>query len=147
MRIEVSARHMELTDSISEYAEKRAEKLTKYYDRIQQIDVIVDEHDFAAAMIGVHAATSIRDDQQLRTQVLHDAYGKRDLFERVSLVHVESAFHCQHRQALQLTTYKAASVASCGRARKVGYILVVETGLDFDLLGKTSQTSTSEHSR
>ena len=43
MRIEVSARHMELTDSISEYAEKRAEKLTKYYDRIQQID-LADTH-------------------------------------------------------------------------------------------------------
>ncbi len=45
MRIEVSARHMELTDSITEYAEKRAEKLTKYYDRIQQIDVIVDQEE------------------------------------------------------------------------------------------------------
>jgi putative sigma-54 modulation protein len=36
---------MELTDSISEYAEKRAQKLTKYFDRIQQIDVIVDQED------------------------------------------------------------------------------------------------------
>ena len=40
VNVVVSSRHMELTPPIKDYAEQKANKLTKYYDRIQEIEVI-----------------------------------------------------------------------------------------------------------
>jgi putative sigma-54 modulation protein len=34
-----------MTPAIKQYIEQKAQKLTKYYDRIQQIDVIVEKQD------------------------------------------------------------------------------------------------------
>ncbi len=44
MQIVVSARHAGITDEMKEYAERKASKLLKYYDKIQEIEVIL-EHD------------------------------------------------------------------------------------------------------
>jgi putative sigma-54 modulation protein len=38
----VSSRHMEVTPPMKSYAEQKANKLTKYYDRIQEIEVVFD---------------------------------------------------------------------------------------------------------
>ena len=38
MQVVITARHMTLTDQMKEHIERKASKLTKYYDRIQQID-------------------------------------------------------------------------------------------------------------
>src|ERR1700748_17775 len=38
----VSSRHMEVTPPLKDYAEQKAGKLEKYYDRIQDIEVILD---------------------------------------------------------------------------------------------------------
>jgi putative sigma-54 modulation protein len=40
--VNVSARHMEVTPPLKSYAEQKALKLPKYYDRIQEIEVILD---------------------------------------------------------------------------------------------------------
>ncbi len=40
--VKVSSRHMEVTDSLRDYAEKKAGKLIKYFDRIREIEVICD---------------------------------------------------------------------------------------------------------
>ncbi len=42
MNILVNVRHMEVTNAIRQYAEAKVEKLYKYYDNIQSIEVIVD---------------------------------------------------------------------------------------------------------
>ncbi|MBV8780632.1 MAG: ribosome-associated translation inhibitor RaiA [Phycisphaerae bacterium] len=42
MNVLVSSRHMELTPPIKTYAEQKANKLGKYYDRIRDIEVIFD---------------------------------------------------------------------------------------------------------
>ena len=42
MRIEVTARHGPVDDNIKAYAEKKARRLLKYYNRIQAIRVILD---------------------------------------------------------------------------------------------------------
>lgn len=42
MVVTVSARHMDVTPSLKTFAESKAEKLTKYYDRIQEIEVVFD---------------------------------------------------------------------------------------------------------
>ena len=42
MRIDVSARGMDLTDSVRGYAEEKAERLPRYYDGVEQILVVVE---------------------------------------------------------------------------------------------------------
>lgn len=56
MRIEISGRALELTDAITSYAERKCEKLTKFYDGVQEIEAVLDQrpHDFTAELI-VHA--------------------------------------------------------------------------------------------
>jgi len=43
MQINISGKHIDLTNSIEEYAQKKCDRLTRYYDRIQEIDVVVDQ--------------------------------------------------------------------------------------------------------
>jgi putative sigma-54 modulation protein len=40
--ITLSSRHMDVTQPLKEFAEQKAGKLLKYYDRIQEIEVIFD---------------------------------------------------------------------------------------------------------
>ena len=42
MVITVSSRHMDVTAALKAFAEQKVGKLTKYYDRIQEIEVIFD---------------------------------------------------------------------------------------------------------
>jgi len=42
MIVTVASRHMEVTPPLKEYAEQKANKLTRYYDRIQGIEVVID---------------------------------------------------------------------------------------------------------
>lgn len=42
MVVTLSSRHMDITDSLKSYAESKASKLVKYYDRIQEIEVVFD---------------------------------------------------------------------------------------------------------
>jgi putative sigma-54 modulation protein len=40
--VTISSRHMDVTEAMKAYAEQKANKLIKYYDLIQQIEVIFD---------------------------------------------------------------------------------------------------------
>ena len=42
MIVTISSRHMDVTPPMKGYAEQKAAKLTKYYDRIQEIEIIFD---------------------------------------------------------------------------------------------------------
>ena len=42
MIVTVSSRHMDVTEPLKAYAEQKANKLIKYYDRIQEIEVVFD---------------------------------------------------------------------------------------------------------
>lgn len=42
MNVIVSSRHMDVTPPMKTYAEQKAEKLLKYYDRIQEIEVVFE---------------------------------------------------------------------------------------------------------
>lgn len=42
MVVTISARHMDVTEALRAYAQQKAGKLTKYYDRIQEIEVVFD---------------------------------------------------------------------------------------------------------
>lgn len=41
---------MDVTEALKSYATQKANKLTKYYDRIQEIEVILDSHKDAASV-------------------------------------------------------------------------------------------------
>ena len=42
MIVTISARHMDVTPALRSYAEQKAGKLEKHYDRIQEIEVVFD---------------------------------------------------------------------------------------------------------
>ena len=42
MQVKISVKHMELTPPIEDYAFRKVEKFPRYFDRIQQIDVVID---------------------------------------------------------------------------------------------------------
>ncbi|MGN6626649.1 MAG: ribosome hibernation-promoting factor, HPF/YfiA family [Tepidisphaeraceae bacterium] len=42
MNIVVSSRHMDLTPALKAHAENKARKLLTYFDRIQEIEVVID---------------------------------------------------------------------------------------------------------
>ena len=47
MQITVSGKHIEITAAIKQYATEKVAKLPRYYDRIQEIDVVADKIDNA----------------------------------------------------------------------------------------------------
>ncbi len=53
MQIQVTARHVEVTDDIRDYAYSKANRLTRFYDRIHEIEVVLDHEaeQFSAEMI------------------------------------------------------------------------------------------------
>ena len=56
MRIEVTGKGIELTDAIQQYADRKCEKITRYYDGVQEIQAVLDQRgaEFTAEII-VHA--------------------------------------------------------------------------------------------
>jgi len=44
VNVVVSSRHMDLSQALREHAEKKAQKLLTYFDRIQEIEVIIDKN-------------------------------------------------------------------------------------------------------
>ena len=41
MQINITGKHMDLTPAIEEYANEKAQRLTRYFDRIEQIEVVI----------------------------------------------------------------------------------------------------------
>lgn len=53
MKIQVTGRHVEVPEDLREYIETKANKLPRYYDRIHEIEVVLDHESeqFTAEMI------------------------------------------------------------------------------------------------
>jgi len=54
MNITVTGRHLDVTDSIRDYAHEKAGKTNRYFDRISKIEVVLgrkDSHTYDAEMI------------------------------------------------------------------------------------------------
>jgi len=53
MQINVSSKNLDMTPTIQEYSHSKAEKLMRFYDRIEQIDVKIEKttHGFTAEVI------------------------------------------------------------------------------------------------
>lgn len=57
MEVTVTGKHLEITPAIREYAQSKANKLPRYFDRVQSIEVIADrgEHHHYKVEYIVHA--------------------------------------------------------------------------------------------
>ncbi|HVT88867.1 MAG TPA: ribosome-associated translation inhibitor RaiA [Tepidisphaeraceae bacterium] len=56
MTVIVTSRHMEVSPALRTYGEQKVAKLTRYYDRIQEIEIVFDAHkDAVQVEIIVHA--------------------------------------------------------------------------------------------
>ena len=43
MQVKISSKHVQVTPAIQEYASKKIEKFPRYFNRIQQVEVIIDK--------------------------------------------------------------------------------------------------------
>ena len=43
MRFSVTGRHIEITDAMRQYVEEKAGKLSRFYDRVQSIEVVIEK--------------------------------------------------------------------------------------------------------
>ncbi len=43
MQVKISSRHIQVTPAIEEYASKKIEKFPRYFNRVQQVDVVIDK--------------------------------------------------------------------------------------------------------
>ena len=43
MEIKISSKHMDLTPAIEDYATRKLEKFPRFFDRIQQVEMIIDK--------------------------------------------------------------------------------------------------------
>ncbi len=100
MQITIKSRHLKITDEIKQYAHDKAEKLLKYYDRIQSIEVIIDqEGDHFSVQMIVNAGSStefIGNDQGPDTFTLIDLVEEK--LERQIRKHKEKERNHLHSQ-------------------------------------------------
>jgi putative sigma-54 modulation protein len=55
MQVTVAGRHMGVSDTLRDYCQRKAERLVRFYDRIQAIEVVLDgKHGRHTAEIIVH---------------------------------------------------------------------------------------------
>lgn len=78
VQLSVTGRHLAVTDPMKQYAEEKAGKLTRFYDRIHTIDVILD-----------HEKTVHHVEMVVRTDHKHTFVAKTDagdFYEAIDLV-------------------------------------------------------------
>ncbi len=91
MRIEVSAKHMELTDAIREYADQKVAKLTRFYDGVQEIEVVFEQQRHGEFIV------ELRVDSEKHSTFVASQTGQ-DVYECVD--------HSIDKMARQLTDFK-----------------------------------------
>lgn len=77
MEVKISGRHMSVSESLRQYCEEKSLKLTRFYDRIQSIEVVLDGKN------GIHTAEMIvhteHTDPFVASEQNTDAYAAIDL--------------------------------------------------------------------
>lgn len=94
MRVEVTGRHLEVTPAIEQYVSAKCDKLTRYFNGVQEIDVLVEKVNHAAESFWV----------EIRVEaVKHDTFVSKcegdDLHKCVD--------QCVDKMARQLTDFKS----------------------------------------
>ncbi len=98
MEYKITGRHLEITPAIHDYAEKKAQKLPKYYDRIQSVTVVVEKQDrlfeveFLVDLEHMHELVARAEDEDLYAAI--DA--AEDKMERQLTDHKEKLRNRKH---------------------------------------------------
>ena len=56
MLITITGKHIEVTEALKKHAEEKTSKLPKYYNSINQVEVIIDGNQGGNTRIGLHRA-------------------------------------------------------------------------------------------
>ena len=92
----------------------------------EEVDVVGNHHQVANLEGWVHATCSIRDEECLDAQFVHDAHRERHFLHRVAFVVVESPLHGHDVNPAKLSEDEFAGVSLDGRYREVGDVAVGE---------------------
>jgi hypothetical protein len=103
------------------------------------VDLVVDDHDVAEAVVRIQAADGIADNHQVAAHRFENANREGDLFEWVAFVLVKAAFHRHDRDVVQLAANEPAAMACGGRFRKVRDLGIVDRRFDFDVLDQATE--------
>jgi putative sigma-54 modulation protein len=77
MKFQISGRHLALTPAIDEYARRKAARLLRHFDRIQQVDILVDR---AKNGFAVEIITKVEHHERFVARMSHaDLYASIDL--------------------------------------------------------------------
>lgn len=104
MRITVTGRHMDLSDELKSYTNEKTSKLSRFYDRIQSVDVVFDRqagnHTFGCEIIAKagHQTTFVAKEQNDDPYVALDASAKE--MERQLRRHKEKFRNRKHPNGL-----------------------------------------------
>ena len=93
--------------------------------------MVGNNHQVANFEGGIHATGSIRDEERLDAQFVHDAYGESNFLHVVSLVVVETALHRHDVNATQFTEDEGTGMSLYGRNGEVRNLTVG----NFQLIG------------
>ncbi len=98
MRVSVTDRHVETTDAMRQYAEDKAGKLARFYDRIESIDVVLgqesSQHRVEVVVRADHKNTFVA---QVDAQSIHEAIDLVvDKLERQLTKHKEKRRNRKH---------------------------------------------------
>lgn len=80
MRIEVTGKHVDLTDAMVEYARAKCEKLTKYYDGVMEIKCVLDKAGHNDFMVEI-VCDVVKHDSFVTNATGHDVYACIDQAE------------------------------------------------------------------
>jgi len=78
MRIEVTGKHMDLTPAIVQFAEQKCGKLTRYYDGVQEIVVVIEQGKHGEFMVELRSDVVAHEDFVVK-QNADDVYKAIDL--------------------------------------------------------------------
>ena len=90
----------------------------------EEIDVVSNNHQVADLERWVHAAGSVRNEEGLDAQFVHDAHGEGDLLHVVAFVIVEAALHGQDVNTTKLTEDKLSGMSFYGGHGEIGDVAV-----------------------
>jgi ribosome hibernation promoting factor len=98
VQVTISSRHMEVTPPLREYAEQKSQKLEKYFDRIQDVEVVFDA---AKSQIRVEMIVIAEHKHRFLAHCEHsDAYagvdGCHDILERQLSEHKKKLRNRKH---------------------------------------------------
>ncbi|WP_245846073.1 ribosome hibernation-promoting factor, HPF/YfiA family [Longibacter salinarum] len=93
MNTQITVRHVDVTDHVKEYAEKRAEKLERFYDGIVSTHIILGEDNSPA--------------QDKQVEINIDVYQKRLTAENSASTYEQAINSCVDQLRRQLEKYKS----------------------------------------